>query len=153
MSKAYSYGRFGGVPLEPLAKRVVLLTAGSSMLLGSAACSRAHSEPKTTEVITSPDPNVVQIDAPERFAVSEVGTRQVFDELHVNGVVTLIGEHRVDESVRAVEPIGHSVLSAKCSGSGFDVFLTSEGLSRDGMFGTCRTLTLITAHKRFNTWN
>jgi cobalt-zinc-cadmium efflux system membrane fusion protein len=55
--------------------------------LGNAACSRADSEQPKTRVITSPDPNVIEMDSPERFAVAEAGSQPVFDELHVNGVV------------------------------------------------------------------
>ena len=66
----------------------LLLAISLLALFGSTACSRAISEPAKTQVITSPDPNVIQMNAPERFPVADVSARQVFDELHVNGVVT-----------------------------------------------------------------
>jgi cobalt-zinc-cadmium efflux system membrane fusion protein len=69
-------------------KRIAAFLACSLLVLSNMACSRAGSEPPKTQVITSPDPNVIQMDAPERFPVAEVSNRQVFDELHVNGVVT-----------------------------------------------------------------
>lgn len=74
--------------ITSLKKRIaVLLAAGSLLIMGSPACSRAGSEPAKTQVITSSDPNVIQMDAPERFPVADTGVRQVFDELHVNGVI------------------------------------------------------------------
>jgi cobalt-zinc-cadmium efflux system membrane fusion protein len=69
-------------------KRIAAFLACSLLVLSNMACSRAGSEPPKTQVITSPEPNVIQMDAPERFPVAEVSKRQVFDELHVNGVVT-----------------------------------------------------------------
>ena len=52
-------------------------------------CSRANSAAATkTEVITAQDPNLIQIQGPERFPLVEAGVRQVADELHVNGVVS-----------------------------------------------------------------
>jgi len=51
-------------------------------------CSQADLEGAKTQVISSPDPSIVQMEAPERFAVAGVSTRQIFDELHVNGMVT-----------------------------------------------------------------
>lgn len=69
-------------------KPIFALVAASLLLLFvNAACS-AHSEsPKPTQVITAPDPNMIQMDAPERFPIADISARQIFDELHVNGVV------------------------------------------------------------------
>lgn len=66
----------------------VLLITCSFLVFSSVSCSRANTEVTKTQVIASPDPNVIEMDAPERFSVDEVSTRPVFDELHVNGVVT-----------------------------------------------------------------
>jgi cobalt-zinc-cadmium efflux system membrane fusion protein len=66
----------------------VLLAVCSLLALSIVACSRVDSEPPKTQIITSPDPNVIQMNAPERYAVVEAGSRQVFDELHVNGAIT-----------------------------------------------------------------
>jgi len=66
----------------------LLLAISLLALFGSTACSRAISEPAKTQVIISPDPYVIEMSAPERFPVADVSARQVFDELHVNGVVT-----------------------------------------------------------------
>lgn len=77
-----------GVAASVMKKRIAAFLACSLLVLSNMACSRAGSEPPKTQVITSPEPNVIQMDAPERFPVAEVSKRQVFDELHVNGVVT-----------------------------------------------------------------
>lgn len=63
-----------------------MLTLGVVLLAG-ASCSRVESAPPPP-VITSTDPNVVQIEDPEQFAVTPVSTREVADLLHVNGVVS-----------------------------------------------------------------
>jgi cobalt-zinc-cadmium efflux system membrane fusion protein len=79
------------LPGAPVPSRVAKVTAFFTALLliiSAAACSRASSEPAKTEVITSRAPNIVEMETPERFAVAAVDTRQVFDELHVNGVIS-----------------------------------------------------------------
>ena len=40
------------------------------------------------DIIRSTDPNVIEMDHPERFALAEVENRSIVDEIHVNGVVT-----------------------------------------------------------------
>jgi cobalt-zinc-cadmium efflux system membrane fusion protein len=66
---------------------LAILAMSWLLVLGTASCSRGNSEPPKTQVVASPDPNVIEMNAPERFGVAEVSSRQVFDELHVNGVV------------------------------------------------------------------
>jgi cobalt-zinc-cadmium efflux system membrane fusion protein len=50
------------------------------------ACTKAKSEPTKTQIVIA-DPNVIEIEAPERFSVTDVTAEELFEELHVNGVV------------------------------------------------------------------
>ncbi len=76
-----------GITALPMRMTPAILAMSWLLALGVASCSRGNSETAKTQVITSPDPNVIEMNAPERFRVAEVSSRQVFDELHVNGVV------------------------------------------------------------------
>jgi cobalt-zinc-cadmium efflux system membrane fusion protein len=66
-------------------KWIWLGTAIVALACGS-ACTKAKSEPTKTQIVVA-DPNVIQIDAPERFNVTEVASENIFEVLHVNGVV------------------------------------------------------------------
>ncbi len=69
----------------------LFLLAGVAFLLipFEIGCSRTASDPgdSRTQIVTSADPNVIESDHPERFPLVEVESREVADELHVNGVV------------------------------------------------------------------
>jgi hypothetical protein len=58
-----------------------------ALLASGFGCSRAKPEAAKTQVVIA-DPNVIQMDAPERFVITDVGTQSVFDEIRVNGTVT-----------------------------------------------------------------
>jgi cobalt-zinc-cadmium efflux system membrane fusion protein len=61
----------------------------SSLLLFSASCSRnstANNSPQVT-VEAAPDPNLIEIDHPERFVLTRVEVRKDHDALQVNGTV------------------------------------------------------------------
>jgi cobalt-zinc-cadmium efflux system membrane fusion protein len=58
------------------------------LLLASAGCSPADPQTAKPQVVTSLDPNVIQIDGPERFAVVGVDVRPIADELRLNGAVS-----------------------------------------------------------------
>lgn len=85
--------------------------AGFLLVLAlSYGCSRGTSEAaKTTEVITSTDPNIIRIENPDRFAVADVSIRQLADELHVNGVVA----PDVDRSVPVLSLAGGRVVDIR----------------------------------------
>ncbi len=63
----------------------------AAVLLGFvASCSRdstANAPAPSVKVQASPDPSLVEIDHPERFALAQVGTRKAYEELRVNGLV------------------------------------------------------------------
>jgi cobalt-zinc-cadmium efflux system membrane fusion protein len=81
-------GKLPGAPVLARAAKLTMFFTTILLIVSAAACSRANSEAAKTEVITSQDPNIVQMETPENFAVTAVNTRQVFAELHVNGVIT-----------------------------------------------------------------
>jgi len=65
-------------------------TLAAGLLLLSASCSRnsdANAPAPQVKVEEAPDPTLVEIDHPERFALTEVRTRKAYGELRVNGVV------------------------------------------------------------------
>jgi len=65
-------------------------TLAAGLLLLSAGCSRnsdANAPAPQVKVEEAPDPTLVEIDHPERFALTAVGTRKAYEELRVNGVV------------------------------------------------------------------
>jgi cobalt-zinc-cadmium efflux system membrane fusion protein len=70
-------------PLAVVVALVLLVFAG-------AGCSRNASETgdSHTEVVKSFDPNVIEMDHPERFSLVEAEGRAVADEIHANGVVS-----------------------------------------------------------------
>lgn len=60
------------------------------LLAFGASCSRdstANAPAPPVKVQASPDPALVEMDHPERFALTQVGTRKAYEELRVNGVV------------------------------------------------------------------
>jgi len=65
-------------------------TLAAGLLLLSAGCSRnsdANAPAPQVKVEEAPDPTLVEIDHPERFALTAVRTRKAYEELRVNGVV------------------------------------------------------------------
>ena len=65
-------------------------TLAAGLLLLSAGCSRnsdANAPAAQVKVEEAPDPTLVEIDHPERFALTAVRTRKAYEELRVNGVV------------------------------------------------------------------
>ena len=65
-------------------------TLAAGLLLLSASCSRnsdANAPAPQVKVEEAPDPTLVEIDHPERFALTEVRTRKAYGELRLNGVV------------------------------------------------------------------
>jgi cobalt-zinc-cadmium efflux system membrane fusion protein len=71
-----------------IASKVAAFAVALLLVISTATCSRANSQQATTQVVTSPDPNVIRMEHPERFGLAEVSTRQVFEQLNMNGVVT-----------------------------------------------------------------
>ncbi len=61
------------------------------------------------DIIKSTDPNVIEMDHPERFSLVAVESRQVVDEIPVNGVVT----PDVNRSVAVLSLIGGRVVDIK----------------------------------------
>jgi len=65
-------------------------TLAAGLLLLSVGCSRnsdANAPAPQVKVEEAPDPTLVEIDHPERFALTAVRTRKAYEELRVNGVV------------------------------------------------------------------
>jgi cobalt-zinc-cadmium efflux system membrane fusion protein len=129
------------------AKFVLFFVVAISSLLLVPGCSRAGSEAVKTQVITSPDPSVIQI-GPERFSVVNVNVREVADELHLNGVVapdvsrtvpvlSLSGGRAVDIRVRLGDDVKKGQVLVRISSpdvsaafSDLQKFETDELLSR-----------------------
>jgi cobalt-zinc-cadmium efflux system membrane fusion protein len=63
------------------------LALAVALLATAMGCTQARPEAAKTQVVIA-DPNLIQMEAPERFAIADVGSENVFDELHVNGVVS-----------------------------------------------------------------
>lgn len=57
-----------------------------AILTTSVACTKDKPQPAKTQVVEQ-DPNVIQIEDPSRFSIAGASTQNVFDEIHVNGVV------------------------------------------------------------------
>ncbi len=67
------------------------LVFGASLVCLSTSCSResnANAPKSPVKIEAAPDPNSVDVDHPEQFALATVEQRRSFDELRVNGVVT-----------------------------------------------------------------
>ncbi len=65
----------------------VAVALAVAALAGAIGCTQARPEAAKTQVVVA-DPNLIQMDAPERFAHAGAGTQSVFDEIHLNGVVS-----------------------------------------------------------------
>jgi membrane fusion protein, heavy metal efflux system len=67
------------------------------------------SDDSRKDIIKSTDPNVIEMDHPERFPLAEVASRIIVDEIHVNGVVT----PDVSRSVAVLSLSGGRVIDIK----------------------------------------
>jgi len=72
-------------------KRILCLYWLFLFLIQAAGCHSAGPETPgdlRKDIIKSTDPNVIEMDHPERFALAEVEKKSIVDVIHVNGVVT-----------------------------------------------------------------
>ena len=77
-----------------------------------AGCHSSGSETpgdSRTDIIKSTDPNVIEMEHPERFPLVAVELKKIVDEIHVNGVVT----HDVNRSVAVLSLSGGRVVDIK----------------------------------------
>jgi cobalt-zinc-cadmium efflux system membrane fusion protein len=67
---------------------LLLVSGGSGCHGGPSDKEASGSEPVKPVVVKSSDPNVIEMEHPERFPLAEAEARRVADEIRANGVVT-----------------------------------------------------------------
>jgi cobalt-zinc-cadmium efflux system membrane fusion protein len=67
--------------------RWIGLASALAVLAGGVGCSPAKSQPAQTQNVVAVEPNMIQMESPERFAIADAATRSVFQEIHLNGAV------------------------------------------------------------------
>jgi cobalt-zinc-cadmium efflux system membrane fusion protein len=79
-----------GTPVKQSVLRLILTIALFLLVLSGFGCNRktAEKEDSLPVVVKSSDPNVIEMEHPERFPLAESEQRKVADEIHTNGVVT-----------------------------------------------------------------
>ena len=105
--------------------RWVFVALTVAALAGALGCTQAKPEAAKAQVVIA-DPDLIQMDAPERFAIADAGTQSVFDEIHLNGVVSpdvsrtvpvlsLAGGRAVDIRVRMGDDVHKGQVLARIS--------------------------------------
>src|SRR5208283_4218231 len=86
-----AHAAIADVPVRRHIKQTLCLCCIFLFVTSFAGCHSSGSETpgdSRTDIIKSTDPNVIEMEHPERFPLVAVENRKIVDEIHVNGVVT-----------------------------------------------------------------
>jgi membrane fusion protein, heavy metal efflux system len=101
-----------GAPVRRHIKQILCLCWLFLFITSGAGCHSAGSETpgdSRKDIIKSTDPNVIEMERPERFPVVAVELTKIVDQIHVNGVVT----PDVNRSVAVLSLSGGRVVAIK----------------------------------------
>ena len=101
-----------GVPMRRHIKQILCLCWLFLFVTSGVGCNSAGSETpgnSRRDIIKSTDPNVIEMEHPERFPLVAIELRKIVDEIHVNGVVT----PDVNRSVAVLSLSGGRVVAIK----------------------------------------
>ncbi|MGO9138391.1 MAG: efflux RND transporter periplasmic adaptor subunit [Syntrophales bacterium] len=101
-----------GAPVRWHIKQILCLCWLLVFVTSGAGCNSAGSETPDNshkDIVESIDPNVIEMEHPERFPLVVVELRKIVDEIHVNGVVT----PDVNRSVGVLSLSGGRVVAIK----------------------------------------
>ncbi|MGA3209184.1 MAG: efflux RND transporter periplasmic adaptor subunit [Syntrophales bacterium] len=101
-----------GAPMRRHIKQILCLCWLFLFVTSGAGCNSAGSETpgnSRKDIIKSTDPNVIEMEHPERFPLVAIELRNIVDEIHVNGVVT----PDVNRSVAVLSLSGGRVVAIK----------------------------------------
>ncbi|MGD0886109.1 MAG: efflux RND transporter periplasmic adaptor subunit [Thermodesulfovibrionales bacterium] len=111
-SVSANYRPITDASIRRLSKQILFLCWLLLFVISGAGCHSAGSETpgnSRKDIIKSSDPNVIEMDHPERFSLAAVESGKIVDEIPVNGVVT----PEVNRSVAVVSLGGGRVVEIK----------------------------------------